>query len=213
MGRGSSKAAQKRYREKKKEYKQATRNKEIAIIDEQIKSTQADLQLWQKKMSDFPNDTRSQLRVEAYEEKIQELQNKRKQLENSTGERKLTPVETANLSVVSYGKSWDNAPANTKTKIQEGMKLSKEMQDSIGRGDKSPVFDVWNIQLKGSKEKRILNTKYVDGKIEYTLKAKNRILLKTTNKDQMANQIAGFLNSETSRIEKEKQRERKRYGK
>lgn len=43
--------------------------------------------------------------------------------------------------------------------------------------------------------KRKVITEYVDGKIRYTVKNKNKILLRTNSKEQAANKIAEFYNS------------------
>ena len=79
--------------------------------------------------------------------------------------------------------------------IQRNMTLSNAMEQYVKNGDTN-LFDEWTVGFKGAKEKRKVLTSFDGKQIHYTMKDKNKILLKTTNKNQVANKVAEFLNKE-----------------
>ena len=78
--------------------------------------------------------------------------------------------------------------------IDKNLTPTQNFQDAVKNGNPNNMTDVWSAGLRGIKEKRTVITSYKDGKIEYTVKQKNKILFRADSKERVANQIAQFYN-------------------
>ena len=92
------------------------------------------------------------------------------------------------------GENYRKLPATFQRNIEKNLQPSdvfKELATS-----KNPAEDEWTVGLKGIKRKQKVITSIKDGKINYTVKEKNKILLKTTDKNKVANKVAQYYNEE-----------------
>ena len=90
------------------------------------------------------------------------------------------------------GESFRKISNALRDNIQKNLVLSKAMEDDIKNGGRHGITDEWTTGLSRDTAKIKVITKAVDGKIEYTIKQKNKILLRTGSKEQVANKVAQF---------------------
>lgn len=88
------------------------------------------------------------------------------------------------------GTNFKKLPVRYQNSIDENLMLSKEMQECLPQG--SLLTNEWTTTI--GKDRRKIITEYVDGKMQYTVKKGNKILLRTDSKEQVANKIAEFYN-------------------
>ena len=102
------------------------------------------------------------------------------------------------------GSVYQSLPWSFKNNIQVNLALSKAMRDNIDSPKPVKMTDEWTTSLKGTKEKRKVITEYDNGKLYYTVKNGNKILLKQGSVEQAANQIALFYDRALRKKERER---------
>ena len=95
----------------------------------------------------------------------------------------------APVNAKAAGVAFNSIPKSYQTSISDNLTMSDVMQGAIRNGN-SKISDEW--ETKFGKEKRKVITEVKDGKLQYTVKNKNKIVLRTDNKNQVANKIAEF---------------------
>lgn len=90
------------------------------------------------------------------------------------------------------GKTYQSLPAMFRFNIRENLKLSQAMKDNIDSAKPVSMQDEWTTKLKSATEKRKVITEYKNGKLKYTVKSGNKVLLKEGTAEQAANQIAMY---------------------
>lgn len=100
----------------------------------------------------------------------------------------------APINAEKAGANYRSLPQALKDNIDKNLTPTQNFQDAVKNGNPNNMTDVWSAGLRGIKEKRTVITSYKDGKIEYTVKQKNKILFRTDSKERVANQIAQFYN-------------------
>jgi len=92
------------------------------------------------------------------------------------------------------GANFQKLPIRYQNSIDSNLKLSDTMYQYLSENPKNPnnMTDEWNTAI--GKDKRKVIIQYIDGKMLYTVKKGNKILLKTNSKEQTANKIAEFYN-------------------
>lgn len=95
----------------------------------------------------------------------------------------------APVNAKAAGAAFNSIPKSYQTSISDILTMSDVMQEAIRNGN-SNISDEW--ETKFGKEKRKVITEVKDGKLQYTVKNKNKIVLRTNNKNQVANKIAEF---------------------
>ena len=95
----------------------------------------------------------------------------------------------APVNAKAAGAAFNSIPKSYQTSISDNLIMSDVMQETIRNGN-SNISDEW--ETKFGKEKRKVITEVKDGKLQYTVKNKNKIILRTNNKNQVANKIAEF---------------------
>lgn len=92
------------------------------------------------------------------------------------------------------GANFQKLPIRYQNSIDSNLKLSDTMYQYLSENPNNPnnMTDEWNTAI--GKDKRKVITQYVDGKMLYTVKKGNKILLKTNSKEQTANKITEFYN-------------------
>lgn len=93
------------------------------------------------------------------------------------------------MNAKAAGAAFNSIPKSYQTSINDNLIMSDVMQGAIRNGN-SRISDEW--ETKFGKEKRKVITEVKDGKLQYTVKNKNKIVLRTNNKNQVANKIAEF---------------------
>ena len=100
----------------------------------------------------------------------------------------------APINAEKAGTNYRSLPQAFKNNIDKNLTPTQNFQDAVKNGNPNNMTDEWSAGLRGVKEKRTVITSYKDGKIEYTVKQKNKILFRTDSKERVANQIAQFYN-------------------
>ena len=98
------------------------------------------------------------------------------------------------IDATKTGENYRKLPTTFQRNIEKNLQPSEAFKDYAT--SKNPVEDEWTVGLKGIKRKRKVITSIKDGKINYTVKEKNKILLKTTDKNKVANKVAQYYNEE-----------------
>ena len=88
------------------------------------------------------------------------------------------------------GASFRKLSSSLKRNIDVNLTPSKALKDALQKGNTN-LEDTWKTSVKGVGARQVIS-KGVNGKIEYTVKNRNKILLKTTDKNKAANKIAEF---------------------
>ena len=115
------------------------------------------------------------------------------------GNAKGTPETAINsllapLNVDKTGANFKSLPQYLQSNIEKNITISDDFKDAIRNGNPYNMNEEWTAGFKGVKDKRKVIFTYEDGKINYTVKKGNKVLLKTTNKEQLANKVAQFYN-------------------
>lgn len=105
------------------------------------------------------------------------------------GGNSLIKKGVAPVNAKAAGASFNGIPQSWQKSISDNLIMSDTMQKAIRNGN-SKISDEW--ETKFGKEKRKVITEVKDGKLQYTVKNKNKIVLRTNNKNQVANKIAEF---------------------
>ena len=92
------------------------------------------------------------------------------------------------------GVNFQSLPQSYKNNINENLIPTQDFIEAIKNGNPNNMTEEWSAGLRGIKEKRTVITSYKNGKIEYTVKQRNKILVRTDSKERVANQIAQFYN-------------------
>lgn len=92
------------------------------------------------------------------------------------------------------GANFKALPTYFKNNIRNNLVISDAFQEEIRKGNPNNMTEEWTAGLRGVKDKRKVIIGFSGGKIEYTVKKGNKILLKTNSKEQTANKIAQFYN-------------------
>lgn len=87
------------------------------------------------------------------------------------------------------GASFNAIDAYQRYSISENLKISQVMKDYIREGSTNVSYE-WTTSM--GKEKIKIITKFDGKKLNYEIKKKNKILLRTTSKEKAANTIAKF---------------------
>ena len=90
------------------------------------------------------------------------------------------------------GKTYQSLDATLKYNIRKNLTLSQAMRDNIDSDKPVKMQDEWTTSVRTTKEKRKVITDYANGKLTYTVKSGNKILLKDGTVEQAANQIAMY---------------------
>ena len=99
------------------------------------------------------------------------------------------------------GATYRNLSESLKRSINVNLMPSKEFRDGVSNG--VSLSDEWRTSVKGFGARKVI-TEAKNGKIEYTVKNRNKILLKTNDKNRVANQIAQFYSGAERQIKKSK---------
>lgn len=92
------------------------------------------------------------------------------------------------------GANFKSLPYAFKENIRKNLVISETFQEAIRNGNPNKMTEEWTAGLRGISDKRKVIIGFSDGKIQYTVKKGNKILLKTNSKEQTANKIAQFYN-------------------
>ena len=93
------------------------------------------------------------------------------------------------------GANFRKLPQAFKNNIEEQLKPSQTVINLWKSGNKNNATDEWTVGIRGVKEKQKAVMSFEKGKVTYTIKRRNKILLKTTNRNQAANKIAEYYNT------------------
>ena len=100
-----------------------------------------------------------------------------------------TPVDPSKT-----GANYEKLPAVFKRNIDKNLIPSEVFTDYANAS--KPAEDIWTVGLKGVKRKQKVFTNITNGKLTYTVKEGNKTLLKTGDKNKVANKVAEFYNQE-----------------
>ena len=98
------------------------------------------------------------------------------------------------------GASWRGLSANVKAILQEDMKITPEVEDYLRR-DLSSIQPEFRIGYPGN-EKVKVTTDFSDKGAQYTVKLRNKILLRTAKKEQAANKVAEIMLKQSKALSK-----------
>ena len=98
------------------------------------------------------------------------------------------------IDAAKTGENYRKLPSTFQRNIEKNLQPSEVFKELAT--SKNPAEDEWTVGLKGIKRKQKVITSIKDGKINYTVKEKNKILLKTTDKNKVANKVAQYYNEE-----------------
>lgn len=120
---------------------------------------------------------------------------------NATVTEKISPLDRSIISAKSpideskAGASYRKLPDAFKRSIERNLVPS---DDFIGyaRSGSVSLTDEWTTSVRGMKGKQKVITAIKDGKVHYTVKSRNKVLLQTNDKNRVANKIAEFYLSE-----------------
>lgn len=100
------------------------------------------------------------------------------------------------------GANFRKLPQAFKNNIEEQLKPSRTIMNLWKNGNKNNATDEWTVGIRGVKEKQKVIMSLEKGKVTYTIKRRNKILLKTTNRNQTANKIAEYYNTYLKELKK-----------
>ena len=106
------------------------------------------------------------------------------------GYSKALELAAKDIDETKTGASFRKLPSSLKRNIEVNLMPSKTLKDALQKGNTN-IDDTWRTSIKGVGARQVIS-KGVNGKIEYTVKNRNKILLKTTDKNKAANKIAEF---------------------
>ena len=106
------------------------------------------------------------------------------------GYSKALESATKDVDETKTGASFRKLSSSLKRNIEVNLMPSKTLKDALQKGNTN-IDDTWRTSIKGVGARQVI-LKGVNGKIEYTVKNRNKILLKTTDKNKAANKIAEF---------------------
>ena len=106
------------------------------------------------------------------------------------GYSKALELATKDIDETKTGASFRKLSSSLKRHININLIPSKALKDALQKGNTN-IEDIWMTSITGVGVRRVIS-KGVNGKIEYTVKNRNKILLKTTDKNKAANKIAEF---------------------
>ena len=106
------------------------------------------------------------------------------------GYSKALELATKDIDETKTGASFRKLSSSLKRNIEVNLMPSKTLKDALQKGNTN-IDDTWRTSIKGVGARQVIS-KGVNGKIEYTVKNRNKILLKTTDKNKAANKIAEF---------------------
>lgn len=107
-----------------------------------------------------------------------------------------------NFDATKAGANYQSLPYDFQTNIVKNLSLSDAMRDNINSDKPVKMTDEWVTSLRGTREKRKVITEYRDGKLYYTVKSGNKILLKDGTVEQAVNQVATFYKNALARAER-----------
>ena len=106
------------------------------------------------------------------------------------GYSKSLELAAKDIDETKTGASFRKLSSSLKRNIEVNLIPSKTLKDALQKGNTN-IEDTWRTSIKGVGARQVIS-KGVNGKIEYTVKNRNKILLKTTDKNKTANKIAEF---------------------
>ena len=106
------------------------------------------------------------------------------------GYSKALELAAKDIDETKAGASFRKLSSSLKHNIEVNLMPSKTLKDALQKGNTN-IEDTWRTSIKGVGARQVIS-KGANGKIEYTVKNRNKILLKTTNKNKAANKIAEF---------------------
>ena len=106
------------------------------------------------------------------------------------GYSKALELAAKDIDETKTGASFRKLSSSLKRNIEVNLMPSKTLKDALQKGNTN-IDDTWRTSIKGFGARQVIS-KGVNGKIEYTVKNRNKILLKTTDKNKAANKIAEF---------------------
>lgn len=106
------------------------------------------------------------------------------------GYSKALELAAKDIDETKTGASFRKLSSSLKRNINVNLTPSKVLKDALQKGNTN-IEDTWRTSIKGVGARQVIS-KGVNGKIEYTVKNRNKILLKTTDKNKAANKIAEF---------------------
>ena len=106
------------------------------------------------------------------------------------GYSKALELAAKDIDETKTGASFRKLSSSLKRNIEVNLMPSKTLKDALQKGNTN-IDDTWRTSIKGVGARQVIS-KGVNGKIEYTVKNRNKILLKTTDKNKAANKIAEF---------------------
>lgn len=106
------------------------------------------------------------------------------------GYSKALELAAKGIDETKTGASFRKLSPSLKHNIDVNLTPSKVFKDALQKGNTN-IGDTWKTSVKGVGTRQVIS-KGVNGKIEYVVKNRNKILLKTTDKNKTANKIAEF---------------------
>ena len=106
------------------------------------------------------------------------------------GYSKALELAAKDIDETKTGASFRKLSSSLKRNIEVNLMPSKTLKYALQKGNTN-IDDTWRTSIKGVGARQVI-LKGVNGKIEYTVKNRNKILLKTTDKNKAANKIAEF---------------------
>lgn len=88
------------------------------------------------------------------------------------------------------GKTYQSLPANFKKSIRDNLKMSENMRNAKLKDGKSNISDTWKTGI--GNERISVTTSVENGKLIYTVKKRNKILMRTGKKEKVANTVSKF---------------------
>lgn len=108
---------------------------------------------------------------------------------NNTLEKAISKTQQP-INEEKAGKAYQNLPKAFKDSIKRNLQLNDEEIRLLRDGEK--ITPEWQTGIRGAREKIKVFTNIDNGKVSYTIKQRNKILLKTDNKNRVANNVAQF---------------------
>lgn len=104
----------------------------------------------------------------------------------------LVSLANAPINEAKTGASFRSLNQYLKENISRNLQLSKAMEDNLMSTRPVKMTDEWTTGFPGDKAKIKVITDVSSGRPEYTVRQRNKILLRTQSKDQAANKVAQF---------------------
>lgn len=99
----------------------------------------------------------------------------------------------APLNESKVGSTYKSLPKSFQENIKNNLRISPEMKRDIENGRRNKMTDEWSTGLTGSKTKmKVITDASSNGTITYTAKIRNKVIIKTTSKESIANTVAKF---------------------